>query len=109
MCFSNNVFSLKYGESKGEYFKLTETLKVKETKSVILKNILECCTTANKINEINEGDLILINNVNIEFFEDEETERMLSLLSKGTITLENNCCNIPHCLTAKKHTKQSES
>lgn len=83
--FSNDVFSLNHSDSKGEYFKLTETLKVKEAKSVVLNDILEHCTTIEKINEMNEGDLVLINDVKIEFFDDEETERMLSLLPKEAL------------------------
>lgn len=83
--FSSDVFSLKHSGSEGEYFKLTETLKVKEAKSVILNYILNHCTTIEKIDEMNEGDLVLINDVNIEFFDDEETERMLSLLPKEAI------------------------
>lgn len=83
--FSNDIFSLKHGDSEGEYFKLTETLKVKETKSLVLKDILEHCTTIQNINDMNEGDLVLINDVNIEFFDDEETERMLSLLPKEAL------------------------
>lgn len=83
--FSNDIFSLKHGDSEGEYFKLTETLKVKQTKSVFLKDILEHCTIIESIDELNEGDLVLINDVNIEFFDDEETERMLSLLPKEAL------------------------
>ena len=83
--FSNEIFSLKHTDSEGEYFKLTETLKVKEAKSVVLRDILERCTTIENINEMNEGDLVLINDVNIEFFDDEETERMLSLLPKDSL------------------------
>lgn len=83
--FSNDIFSLEHTDSEGEYFRLTETLKVKETKSVVLKDILNHCTTIKNINEMNEGDLVLINDVNIEFFDDEETERMLSLLSKEAL------------------------
>lgn len=83
--FSNDVFTLKHSDSKGEYFKLTETLKVKEAKSVVLNDILEHCTTIEKISEMNEGDLVLINDVKIEFFDDEETERMLSLLPKEAL------------------------
>lgn len=83
--FSNEIFSLKHTDSEGEYFKLTETLKVKEAKSVVLRDILKRCTTIENINEMNEGDLVLINDVNIEFFDDEETERMLSLLPKDSL------------------------
>lgn len=83
--FSNEIFSLKHADSEGEYFKLTETLKVKEAKSVVLRDILKRCITIKNINEINEGDLVLINDVNIEFFDDEETERMLSLLPKDSL------------------------
>lgn len=83
--FSNDIFSLKHTDSEGEYFKLTETLKVKEAKSVILKDILERCISIENINEMKEGDLVLINDVNIEFFDDEETERMLSLLPKEAL------------------------
>jgi len=84
--FSNDVFSLKYGNNEGEYYKLTETLKVKEEKSVILNKILEHCNTVKKLEDLQEGDLILINDVNIEFFDDEETERMLSLLPKEALS-----------------------
>lgn len=83
--FSNEIFSLKHADSEGEYFKLTETLKVKEAKSVVLRDILKRCITIKNINELNEGDLVLINDVNIEFFDDEETERMLSLLPKDSL------------------------
>lgn len=83
--FSNEIFSLNHADSEGEYFKLTETLKVKEAKSVVLRDILKRCITIKNINEINEGDLVLINDVNIEFFDDEETERMLSLLPKDSL------------------------
>lgn len=82
---SNDIFSLNHTDSKGEYFKLTETLRVKEAKSVVLEDILKHCTTIENINEMNEGDLVLINDVNIEFFDDEETERMLSLLPKDSL------------------------
>ena len=75
--FSNEIFSLKHTDSEGEYFKLTETLKVKEAKSVVLRDILKRCTTIENINEMND--------VNIEFFDDEETERMLSLLPKDSL------------------------
>lgn len=83
--FSNEIFSLKHADSEGEYFKLTETLKVKEAKSVVLRDILKRCIIIKNINELNEGDLVLINDVNIEFFDDEETERMLSLLPKDSL------------------------
>lgn len=83
--FSNDFFSLKHTDGEGEYFKLTETLRVKQTKSVVLKEILEHCTTIENIDDMNEGDLVLINDVNIEFFDDEETERMLSLLPKEAL------------------------
>lgn len=83
--FSNDSFSLKHTDSEGEYFKLTETLKVKEAKSVVLRDILKRCTSIGNINELNEGDLVVINDVKIEFFDDEETERILSLLPKGSL------------------------
>ena len=83
--FSNDIFSLKYSDSESEYYKLTETLKVKEAKSVILKEILKNCITVTEINNIKEGDLILLNDINIEFFDDEENEKMLSLLSKEAL------------------------
>ena len=84
--FSSDILSLKHSDSKGEYFKLTETLKVKEEKSVVLNDILEHCSTIEKIDDVNEGDLILINDVTIEFYDDEETERMLSLLPKEALS-----------------------
>ena len=56
--FSSDIFSLKHTDSEGEYFKLTETLKVKEAKSVVLKEILERCMNIKKIDEMNEGDLL---------------------------------------------------
>lgn len=83
--FSNEIFSLKHTDSEGEYFKLTETLKVKEAKSVVLRDILKRCTTIENIDEMNEGDLVLINDAKIEFFDDEETERVLSLLPKDSL------------------------
>lgn len=84
--FSSDVFSLKHGESKGEYFRLTETLKVKEEKAVVLKDILKETNSISNFDNVNEGDLIKIDNVSIEFYDDGDTERMLSLLSKDAIS-----------------------
>ena len=83
---SSDVFSLKHGESKGEYFKLTETLKVKEEKAVVLKDILKETNSIENFEDVEEGDLIKIDNVSIEFYDDGDTERMLSLLSKEAIS-----------------------
>ncbi|WP_292609613.1 hypothetical protein [Methanobrevibacter sp. UBA188] len=84
--FSSDVFSLKHGESKGEYFRLTETLKVKEEKAVVLKDILKETNSISNFDNVNEGDLIKIDNVSIEFYDDGDTERMLSLFSKDAIS-----------------------
>ena len=83
--FNSKKFNLIHEENNGEYFKLTETIKVKQTKSVILKNLLNYCKVPNEIGDIQEGDLIRLDNIKIEFLDDEETQRILSFLSKEAL------------------------
>lgn len=74
--------SADYHTNKSEYVNLTETLKVKHTKSISLKKILKYCKNLEKDKKYSEGDLIKINDIKINFFDDEQNQRMLSLLSK---------------------------
>lgn len=77
-----DLLTLNYSENKGEFSKLTETIKVKEEKSVVLNEIINICKIPTSISELNEGDLIKIDNIKIKFYSDEGTQLIMSLLNK---------------------------
>ncbi|WP_303247607.1 hypothetical protein [uncultured Methanobrevibacter sp.] len=74
--------TLGYQKKTGEYSKLTEKLKVKEEKSLLLNKIIPLCESVVKIDRIDEGKLIKIENVKIDFYDDEEMQRTYSLMKK---------------------------
>lgn len=83
--------TLNYGKNKGEFSKFTETITIKEGKSTVLNEIIELCSTPLKINGIKEGTLIKLDNVKLDFYDDEIKQRLFSLLRKeifGGITYE---------------------
>ncbi|GAA5818582.1 MAG: conserved hypothetical protein [Methanobrevibacter sp. CfCl-M3] len=67
--------------SNKETVKLNEFLEVKNTKSIYLKEIISNCHSVKSIKESNEGDLIKIDEISLEFL-DELNQRIISFLKK---------------------------
>ena len=78
-----DIISLNNRKGYGEYSKFTERIKVKHEKSTLVKQLIPLCEINKNINNIDEGTLLLINDVKIEFYDDEETQRIYSLFQKS--------------------------
>lgn len=59
--------------------KVVESLDVKTTKSILLRRIIERCTIISEMNNSSEGDLIKIDNVELELFDEESLRQFLIL------------------------------
>lgn len=89
---SNKSFNLSlegldanYSKGKSEYFRLTELLKVKNTKSVILRSILPYAHKFDKEEYLNPDDLVIFSRVKINFFDDIQTNLVFSMISKNAL------------------------
>lgn len=78
-----DIISLNHRKEYGEYSKFTERIKVKHEKSTLVEKLIPLCELNKNINNIDEGTLLLINDVKIEFYDDEETQRAYSLFQKS--------------------------
>ena len=77
-----DIISSNHRKGYGEYSKFTERIKVKHEKSTLVEKLIPLCELNKNINDIDEGTLLLINDVKIEFYDDEETQRIYSLFQK---------------------------
>lgn len=59
--------------------KVIESLDVKTTKSILLRKIIERCTVAFELNKSSEGDLIKVDNVELELFDENSLRQFLIL------------------------------
>lgn len=89
---SNKSFNLSldgldttYSKAKSEYFRLTELLKVKNTKSTILRSILPYVHKFDKNEYLNPDDLVMFGGVKINFFDDIQTNLVFSMISKNAL------------------------
>ena len=78
-----DLISSNHRKGYGEYSKFTERIKVKHEKSTLVEKLIPLCKLNKNINDIDEGTLLLINDVKIEFYDDEETQRIYSLFQKS--------------------------
>lgn len=62
--------------------KVLETFEIKTTKSIILNEILEKSKTVSSFNELKEGELIRIDNVNLSL-ENEAELRIVKMFTSG--------------------------
>lgn len=77
-----DIIALNHQNEYGEYSKFTEKIKVKNEKSTLVNNLIPLCETKINITDVKEGTLLLIKDVKIEFYDDEETQRIYSLFQK---------------------------
>lgn len=71
------------GKTKGsDSKKVLETFEIKTTKSVILSEVVERSNKVSSFNSINEGELVMINNVNLTL-ENEPELRTVKLFTSG--------------------------
>lgn len=71
------------GKTKGsDSKKVLETFEIKTTKSVILSEVVERSNNVSSFNNINEGELVMINNVNLTL-ENEPELRTVKLFTSG--------------------------
>jgi len=73
-----------FNESFNESFKLKESFEIKNTKSLFLKEIIDNCFNVNLFNKCDEGNLVKIDNVSLNFL-DEDTQRTISLIQKNML------------------------
>jgi len=59
--------------------KVIESLDVKTTKSILLRRIIERCTPVSEMNKSSEGDLIKVDNVELELFDEDSLRQFLIL------------------------------
>lgn len=64
--------------------KIIESLDIKTTKSILLNKIKTKCINDKKINDLNEGDLIKIDNIQLSIF-DKDTLRQILLLKRDAL------------------------
>lgn len=64
--------------------KVVESLDVKTTKSILLRRIIERCTIINEMNKSSEGDLIKVDNIELELF-DEDSLRQFLILKRDAL------------------------
>lgn len=64
--------------------KIIESLDIKTTKSILLNKIKAKCINDKKINDLNEGDLIKIDNIQLSIF-DKDTLRQILLLKRDAL------------------------
>lgn len=83
--FGLDEIDFGYSKSKSEYFKLTESLRVKNTKSTILDTLLSVCYEFDKIDNLNLDDLVIFEGVKINFFDDFQTNLVFSMISKNAL------------------------
>lgn len=76
---SSNVSKTSFSSSS-----IVETLDVKTTKSVLLRQVIEKCISHNNFEGFREGDLVKINNVRLEIL-DEESLRQFLILRRDTL------------------------
>jgi hypothetical protein len=62
--------------------KMIENLEVKTTKSIMLKSIIEKCKVVDNLNNLNEGDLILLKNVKLEL-ENKKEVTQIRMMANG--------------------------
>lgn len=59
--------------------KVVESLDVKTTKSILLRRVIEQCTNVSSFSNSEEGDLIKLNQVKLELFDEESLRQFLFL------------------------------
>lgn len=62
--------------------KVLETFEIKTTKSVILNEVVENCNTISSFDNINEGELVKLDNVNLSL-ENESELRIIKIFNSG--------------------------
>ena len=77
-----DLIALSHRKGYGEYSKFTEKIKVKHEKSTLIDNLIPLCEISTDISNVDKGTLVLLKDVNIEFYDDEETQRIFSLFQK---------------------------
>ena len=68
----NSNFEDLYAIKSSSSSKVIETLEIKTTKSILLRNILGKCIKINKKTKLNEGDLVYIDNVKLSLLNEKE-------------------------------------
>ena len=59
--------------------KIVETLDVKTTKSILLRNVIKQCDEVSNLTSSSEGDLVKINNIKLELLDEENLRQFLIL------------------------------
>lgn len=80
--FLNGIKSQVSAEAKEVSFssqKVVESLEVKTTKSTLLRSVIEKCTPISTIGSVSEGDLIKIDEVKFELFDEDSLRQFLIL------------------------------
>lgn len=80
--FLDGIKSQVSAETKEVSFssqKVVESLEVKTTKSTLLRSVIEKCATINSIESVSEGDLIKIDKVRFELFDEDSLRQFLIL------------------------------
>lgn len=77
-----DILTSNHQKEYGEYSKFTEKIKVKHDKSNLVDNLIPLCEINPDLTTVAEGTLILVNDVKIEFYDDEEIQRIYSLFQK---------------------------
>ena len=68
----NSNFEDLYAIKSSSSSKVIETLEIKTTKSILLRNILGKCIKINEKTKLNEGDLVYIDNVKLSLINEKE-------------------------------------
>ena len=66
-------------ETSYSSMKVVESLDVKTTKSILLRRVIEKCTTIENFENVSEGDLIKIDGVKLELLDEESLRQFLVL------------------------------
>jgi len=59
--------------------RVIETLEVKTTKSILLRRVINQCTTVSKLDPLNEGDLVKIDKIRLNLLDEESLRQFLIL------------------------------
>lgn len=73
------AFSADEKEIMSSSTKIVESLDVKTTKSILLRRIIEQCSNTSVFTELTEGELVKIDRVKLELFDEESLRQFLVL------------------------------
>lgn len=73
------ALSVEAKETAVSSTKVVESLDVKTTKSILLRKVIEQCTNVSSLSHSEEGDLVKIDQVKLELFDEESLRQFLFL------------------------------